>query len=186
MIMIETGEKLIFRLWSVGIFRGGRMILRGTAIIAALLCLSACAVIDVNMGPYYVAPEPNCPVEVVDQRTDPGLIQGNATAYHISPSIKDLLRSKLCRNGLVVSHATADKKPAVAITELSISSFGFAGSDQMLTMSGSFRIGDTRRNIQSYGTVESGVLPSTRWPIILNSAMDNFVKQVEESLPGQN
>ena len=161
------------------------MVLKGMAVISLLLFLSACAVVDVNMAAYYTPPRPDCPVEVVDQRVDPGLIQGNATSYHISPSVKDLLYSKLCQSPIVLNTATADNKLAVAITGLSISSFGFVGIDQMLTMVGAVRIAGVNRHVQSYGTVESGVLPSTRWPIILNFAMDNFVKQVEEGLPGQ-
>jgi hypothetical protein len=162
------------------------VVLKEMAVISLLFFLSACAVIDVNMAPYYAAPRPDCPVEVVDQRADPGLIQGNAASYLISPPVRDLLHSKLCRSAIVLSAAAADRKLAAAITGLSISSFGFAGSDQMLTMVGTIRLGGVNRNVQSYGTVESGVLPSTRWPIILNSAIDNFVKQVEEGLPGQN
>ena len=161
------------------------MVLKGMAVISLLVFLSACAVIDVNMAPYYTAPRPDCPVEVADQRADPGLIQGNATSYLITPSLRDLLQSKLCQSAIVLSSASADNRLAVTITGLSISSFGFAGSDQMLTMVGTVRIGGSNRNVRSYGTVESGVLPSTRWPIILNSAMDNFVMQVEEGLPGQ-
>jgi len=160
------------------------VILRGGAVILLMVILSACAAIDVNMGPYYVAPRSDCPVEVADRTATPDLIQGNAYAYRISPAIRELLRSKLCRSEPVLS-AAAGGKPAVTITGLTISSYGFAGSDEMLTMTGSVRLQGADRHVQSYGTVESGVLPSTRWHIILNSALDNFVKQVEETAAGR-
>jgi len=160
------------------------VILRGGAVILLLVILSACSAIDVNMGPYYVAPRSDCPVEVADRTTTPDLMQGNAYTYQISPPVRQLLRSKLCQSEQVLS-AAAGNKLAVTITGLGISSYGFAGSDQMLTMTGSLRLQGADRHIQSYGTVESGVLPSTRWHIVLNSALDNFVKQVEEVAGGR-
>ena len=160
------------------------MILRGAAVISLMVFLSACAAIDVNMGSYYMAPRPDCPVEVADRTATPDVIQGSTSAYRISPPVRDLLRSKLCQSEPVLSSAGGGKV-AVTITSISMSSFGFAGSDQMLTMAGSVGMGGTDRHVQSYGTVESGILPSTRWPIILNSALDNFVKQAEEAAVGR-
>ena len=162
------------------------MILRGIALMVLFLSLSACAVIDVNMSAYYKAPRPDCLVQVADQRANPELIQGNATSYLVNPSVKELLRSKLCGSEIVSGWAVAGKGAMVTINNLDISSYGFVGSDQMLTLVGSVRLGGADRRIQAYGTVESGVLPATRWPIILNSAMDNFVKQVEETMSDRN
>ncbi len=159
--------------------------LRNLAAASLVLLFFGCTSVNVDMSPYYAPVPVDCPVTVTDQRADPGLITGSDTNYNISPPVSEVLRSRLCRNTVIRTYV-ARNTLNVVITDLRVAKYGFVGSDEMLTTVGYAEVGPVRHHIQSYRTVGFAGLPATRWQALLNSSLDEFVRRVEEAIPGQN
>lgn len=152
---------------------------KGPLLLFILALLSGCTSLSVNMEPYYTRAD--CSLTVVDQRPDLSTIAGSDLDFTITPPLTDVLRSKLCRSATISTYA-ARNPVVVLLSRLEVYKYGFAGSDKMLTITGSVEAGFQRRHVASDATIGFGRAPSFWWPALLNSALDNFVKRVEETI----
>jgi hypothetical protein len=157
----------------------GLMIIEGCTVLLALLLLSGCTALRIDMTPYYT--DVSCPLIVVDQRPALDTIVGSDIDFTISPPLRDVLRSKLCRSAALQKY-TARNAMVVLITRTEVAMYGFVGSSKMLTIEGSVETGLQRLKITSHGTIGFDGLPASTWPALLNSALDDFVKKIEEAL----
>ncbi|HEY3275669.1 MAG TPA: hypothetical protein VGJ94_03540 [Syntrophorhabdaceae bacterium] len=157
----------------------GLAAVRIPVILFVLAALTGCYSLRVDMTPYS-APS-SCPVTVTDERADPRAIVGSEIDFTIAPPLTKVLKSKLCRSDTVAEYVTRNTT-VIRISRAEISSFGFVGTTKMLTIEGSLWAGLRQYQIVARGTIESDV-PERFWPALLNSALDDFVKRVEEKLP---
>jgi hypothetical protein len=151
------------------------MTIRGLILIAVLMLLVGCGTVQVDMRPYY-SPG-GCAVRVTDKRPDVTVIMGYGATFEISPPAGEVLYSKLCGNGAIRKYA--EIRPLhVTVTELRVDKYGFEGADRIMAVVGSVESGGLGHEITAYGVAGFGGLASTVFPPLLNSALDDFVKQV--------
>ncbi len=152
---------------------------KGLPVFFALLVLSGCTSLTVNMGPYY-SPV-TCSLSVTDERPDLRTVVGSDIDFTFSPPPAEVLRSKLCRSSVVSSYL-ARNTMAVRLSRMEMDKSGFVGTTKLMTIEGSVETGLQRLAIVSRGTLGAEGLPPTWWPMLVNAALDDFVKQVEEKI----